>query len=92
MDLRRSAQCPRVVTCRYREDHAARHRQQYPQLKANDNFKQLQDQLEGTENRIKVSRDAFNESVKNYNMKVTNFDDVNQYVKRNYREGFALTV
>jgi len=25
-------------------------------------------------------------------MKVTNFDDVNQYVKRNYREGFALTV
>lgn len=47
--------------------------EQYPQLKANDNFKQLQDQLEGTENRIKVSRDAFNESVKNYNMRVTNF-------------------
>ncbi len=47
--------------------------EQYPQLKANESFKQLQDQLEGTENRIKVSRDAFNESVKNYNMKVSNF-------------------
>jgi LemA protein len=47
--------------------------EQYPQLKANENFKSLQDQLEGTENRIKVSRDEFNESVKNYNMKVTNF-------------------
>ncbi len=47
--------------------------EQYPQLKANENFKQLQDQLEGTENRIKVSRDAFNESVKIYNTKVSNF-------------------
>ena len=47
--------------------------EQYPQLKANENFKQLQDQLEGTENRIKVSRDAYNESVKNYNIKVSSF-------------------
>jgi LemA protein len=47
--------------------------EQYPQLKANDNFKGLQDQLEGTENRIKVSRDAFNQSVKDYNIKVSNF-------------------
>src|SRR4051812_17816039 len=47
--------------------------EQYPQLKANENFKQLQDQLEGTENRIKVSRDAYNESVKNFNVKVSNF-------------------
>ena len=47
--------------------------EQYPQLKANDNFKGLQDQLEGTENRIKVSRDAFNLSVKDYNIKVSNF-------------------
>jgi LemA protein len=47
--------------------------EQYPQLKANENFKQLQDQLEGTENRIKVSRDAYNEAVKNYNIKVSSF-------------------
>ena len=47
--------------------------EQYPQLKANENFKSLQDQLEGTENRIKVSRDAFNASVKDYNIKVSNF-------------------
>jgi LemA protein len=45
----------------------------YPQLKSNESFKQLQDQLEGTENRIKVSRDEFNASVKDYNIKVSNF-------------------
>lgn len=47
--------------------------EQYPQLKANENFRALQDQLEGTENRIKVSRDAYNEAVKNYNIMVSNF-------------------
>lgn len=47
--------------------------EQYPQLKANENFKSLQDQLEGTENRIKVSRDAFNSVVTSYNVKVTSF-------------------
>ena len=35
----------------------------YPELKANENFKELQAQLEGTENRIKVARDRFNDSV-----------------------------
>jgi LemA protein len=47
--------------------------EQYPQLKATENFRALQDQLEGTENRIKVSRDAFNASVKDFNIKVSNF-------------------
>jgi LemA protein len=47
--------------------------EQYPQLKANENFKQLQDQLEGTENRIKFSRDEFNKAAAEYNVKVTNF-------------------
>ncbi len=50
--------------------------EQYPQLKGTENFKMLQDQLEGTENRIKVSRDAFNASVKEYNIKVSNFPAV----------------
>jgi LemA protein len=47
--------------------------EQYPELKANESFRDLQSQLEGTENRIKVSRDDFNEAVKTYNVKVTNF-------------------
>ena len=47
--------------------------EQYPTLKANENFKDLQNQLEGTENRIKVSRDTYNKAVKEYNVKVSNF-------------------
>jgi LemA protein len=47
--------------------------EQYPQLKANQNFLALQDQLEGTENRINVSRNDFNNSVAAYNVKVTSF-------------------
>jgi LemA protein len=47
--------------------------EQYPQLKATENFRDLQNQLEGTENRIKVSRDEFNKAVKEYNIKVSNF-------------------
>ncbi len=47
--------------------------EQYPQLKANENFKDLQSQLEGTENRINVARQGFNEVVTTYNVKVTSF-------------------
>lgn len=45
----------------------------YPQLKANENFKELQVQLEGTENRISTERMRFNETVKVYNVKVRQF-------------------
>ena len=45
----------------------------YPDLKANQNFLELQSQLEGTENRISVARERFNESVKNYNKKIKQF-------------------
>lgn len=41
--------------------------EQYPNLKANENFLQLQSQLEGTENRISVERKRFNEVVQGYN-------------------------
>jgi LemA protein len=41
--------------------------ERYPDLKANQNFLELQSQLEGTENRINVARDRYNESVKAYN-------------------------
>lgn len=45
----------------------------YPDLKANQNFMDLQKQLEGTENRIKVSRNDFNTSVQGYNSIVRKF-------------------
>jgi LemA protein len=45
----------------------------YPELKASQNFLELQAQLEGTENRIKVERDRFNDSVTAYNKKVRRF-------------------
>ncbi|MCB0516357.1 MAG: LemA family protein [Chitinophagales bacterium] len=41
--------------------------EQYPDLKANNNFRELQAQLEGTENRIAVERQKFNDTVKEYN-------------------------
>jgi LemA protein len=42
----------------------------YPDIKANQNFRDLQTQLEGTENRIKVARNDFNAAVEAYNVKV----------------------
>ncbi|MBQ7388711.1 MAG: LemA family protein [Paludibacteraceae bacterium] len=48
-------------------------RESYPDLKANQNFMQLQEQLEGTENRIQVERQKFNETVKSYNIHIRRF-------------------
>lgn len=45
----------------------------YPDLKANQNFLELQAQLEGTENRIAVARKDFNETVQQYNISVRRF-------------------
>jgi LemA protein len=45
----------------------------YPDLKANQNFRDLQTQLEGTENRITVARKDFNTSVEKYNSSVRKF-------------------
>lgn len=45
----------------------------YPELKANQNFLQLQAQLEGAENRISVERQNYNEAVKEYNVTVRRF-------------------
>jgi LemA protein len=47
--------------------------EQYPNLKANQNFLELQSELAGTENRIKVSRNDFNNAVKAYNKSVKSF-------------------
>ena len=45
----------------------------YPNLKANENFLELQSQLEGTENRINVARSNFNDTAKNYNTYLQKF-------------------
>jgi LemA protein len=47
--------------------------EQYPQLQATQSFRDLQVQLEGTENRIKVSRNDFNSTVQEYNSTVRRF-------------------
>jgi LemA protein len=45
----------------------------YPDLKANKNFSELQAQLEGSENRISTERKKFNDVVRTYNTKVSSF-------------------
>ena len=47
----------------------------YPDLKSNANFLALQDQLEGTENRINASRRDYNEAVQAYNTRIRTFPD-----------------
>ena len=47
--------------------------ERYPQLKADANFRALQDQLEGTENRIAVARTRFNTAVREYNTAIRQF-------------------
>lgn len=50
--------------------------ERYPELKANQNFLALQSQLEGTENRINVTRDRYNEAVNTYDIKKHKFPTV----------------
>jgi len=50
--------------------------EQYPQLKATQNFLELQSQLEGTENRITTERQKFNDIVKDYNTYIRKFPQV----------------
>ncbi len=63
--------------------------ERYPDLKSNQNFLALQNQLEGTENRIKMERDRFNEVTGNYNIYIKKFP--NSYIaERNDFEKIAL--
>lgn len=48
----------------------------YPELKANDNFKTLQDQIERTENRIAIARRDYNDAVQGYNTTIRTFPAV----------------
>jgi LemA protein len=47
--------------------------ERYPDLKSNENFMRLQDELAGTENRIAVERRRFNEAVRAYNVRIRSF-------------------
>jgi LemA protein len=55
----------------------------YPNLKANENFLDLQAQLEGTENRIAVARRSYNEAAQIYNQAIRGF--LEQFVARRMR-------
>ncbi|MCI6131662.1 MAG: LemA family protein [Prevotella sp.] len=66
----------------------------YPDLKANQNFLELQSQLEGTENRINVARKDFNDSARKYNTSLRRFPrniiaSMFGFEKRNYFEAEA---
>lgn len=50
--------------------------EQYPDLKSNENFMALQSQLEGTENRIAISRRDYNEAVRDYNTTLRTFPQI----------------
>jgi LemA protein len=50
--------------------------EKYPELKSNENFLQLQSQLEGTENRITVARRDYNEAVQAYNTEIRTFPSI----------------
>jgi LemA protein len=64
----------------------------YPQLKSNENFRALQDQLEGTENRIAVARQDYNEAVNRYNAYIRRFPQVltAQLIGKRARQYFEL--
>src|SRR5690606_33634598 len=47
--------------------------ERYPEIRTNQNFLELQSQIEGTENRISVERQAFNKTVQDYNSTVLTF-------------------
>ncbi len=65
--------------------------ERYPDLKANQNFRALQDQLEGTENRIAVARTRYNQAVQEYNQGIRSFTTVLLARMMGYqpRQGFA---
>jgi len=65
----------------------------YPQLKSNENFRALQDQLEGTENRIATARQDYNAAVQSYNTYIRRFPQVltAKLIGKGEREYFEVT-
>jgi LemA protein len=67
--------------------------ERYPDLKANQNFRALQDQLEGTENRIAVARTRYNQAILSYNTAIRSFPTLILARLLGYtpKQGFAAT-
>ncbi len=65
----------------------------YPQLKSNENFRALQDQLEGTENRIATARQDYNAAVEAYNSYIRRFPQVltAKLIGKGSRDYFEVT-
>ena len=65
----------------------------YPNLKANENFKQLQERISGLENELSDRREFYNESTNNYNIKRESFPDsiIANFLKLQKREMFEVT-
>jgi len=65
----------------------------YPQLKSDQNFRALQDQLEGTENRISTARGDYNAAVQAYNTYIRRFPQVitAKVIGKHERDYFELT-
>jgi len=65
----------------------------YPQLKSNENFRSLQDQLEGTENRISTARGDYNAAVQAYNSYIRRFPQVvtAKIIGKHERDYFEVT-
>ncbi|MBI1722845.1 MAG: LemA family protein [Gemmatimonadetes bacterium] len=65
----------------------------YPELKSNENFRALQDQLEGTENRIATSRQDYNSAVQEYNGYIRKFPQLltAKVIGKGAREYFEVT-
>ncbi len=65
----------------------------YPQLKSNENFRALQDQLEGTENRIATARQDYNAAVQAYNSYIRRFPQLltAKLIGKGAREYFEVT-
>jgi len=67
--------------------------ERYPDLKANENFRDLQAQLEGTENRIAVARGRYINAVKEFNKKVRYFPTnltAKYILKMDVKQNFAV--
>lgn len=68
--------------------------ERYPDLKANQNFMDLQHQLEGTENRINVARTRYNEAIKTFNISIRTFPNSitnSMFLKLEPKQPFTAT-
>jgi LemA protein len=101
IELRNSAQAARTIGAKAQTEGAltgALHQlfalaENYPQLKAESNFQHLQQRVSGLENQISDRREFYNESVNNYNIRISSLPDtfVARFMNLNAQEMFKVT-